>query len=247
MRRVILVGATDGLGRALAELYASRGYWVTLLGRSPEKLDALVARLRSAHPDATVAGVACDLADARRIEPAFREAIGISGHCDLFVYTAGVMPPGDGETSVAADDRVAFEVNAVAAAEMLGLAANYFRAARKGTIAAVSSIAGDRGRKANPAYCASKAALSAYLEALRHRLHPYGVKVVTVKPGFLGTRMTAGKEGLFWVCPVEEAARIVERKVDAGREVFYVYARWALVALVLRHLPRPLFKRFGPP
>lgn len=247
MKRVILVGATDGLGRALADLYASRGYWVTLLGRSKEKLDALVDRLRTAHPDATVAGVVCDLTDPSRLEPAFREAIGLSGHCDLFLYTAGVMPPGDGETSVAADDRLTFEVNTVAAAHLLGLAANYFRAARKGTLAAVSSIAGDRGRKANPAYCASKAGLSAYLEALRHRLHPFDVKVVTVKPGFVGTRMTAGKTGLFWVCPVEEAARIVERKVDAGREVFYVYARWALVALVLRHLPRPLFKRFGPP
>ncbi len=206
-----------------------------------------MAALRTSHPDATVNGVVCDLADPARIEPAFREAIALTGHCDLFLYVAGVMPPGDGETSVAADDRLTFEVNTVAAAHLLGLFANYFRAARKGTLAAVSSIAGDRGRKANPAYGASKAALSTFLEALRHRLHPYGVKVVTVKPGFLGTRMTAGKAGLFWVCPADEAARIVARKIDAGREVFYVYARWALVALVLRHLPRPLFKRFGPP
>lgn len=247
MMRVIVVGATDGLGKALAGLYAGRGAWVTLIGRSAAKLDPLVAELRTAHPDATVNGVVCDLTDAARIEPAFREAIALSGHCDLFLYVAGVMPRGDGETSVASDDRLTFEVNTVAAAHFLGLAANYLAVARKGTLAAVSSIAGDRGRKANPAYCASKAALTAYLEALRHRLHPCGVKVVTVKPGFVGTRMTEGKPGLFWVCPAEEAALTIAKKIDAGREVFYVYARWALVALVLRHLPRPLFKRFGPP
>ena len=88
MKRVVLVGATDGLGRALAAEYASRGCWVTILGRSPEKLGALVAELSARHPSATVRGVVCDLSDAARLEPAFREALEASGHCDLFLYNA---------------------------------------------------------------------------------------------------------------------------------------------------------------
>ena len=139
------------------------------------------------------------------------------------------------------------DVNAVAAVKMLGLAANYFRLARRGQIAAISSIAGDRGRKGNPAYNASKAALTTYLEGLRNRLFPFGVKVSTVKPGFLATRLLEGKKGLFWVAPPEEAARIVANRLEKGHEVFYVYRRWALFGLVVRHVPRFVFKRFGPP
>ena len=128
MKRVVLVGATDGLGRALAAEYASRGGWVTILGRSAGKLDALVADLSARHPAATIRGVVCDLADAARIEPAFREALEATGHCDLFLYNAGVMHAGDGLTCDPANDAETMNVNAVAAVRMLGLAANYFRA-----------------------------------------------------------------------------------------------------------------------
>lgn len=247
MKRVILVGATDGLGKALAEVYAARGFWVTILGRSKEKLDALVADLRQRFPVATINGVVCDVADAARLEPAFNEALAVTGHCDLFLYNAGVLHFGDGVTSAPALDAEMMEVNAVAAVRLLGLAANWFRVAGRGQIAGISSIAGDRGRRGNPAYNASKAALSAYLEGLRNRLAPFGVTVSTVKPGYVGTRMTAGKPGQFWVAPPGEAARIIADRLEKRHEVFYVYRRWALFGLVLPLVPRFVFKRFGPP
>ncbi len=247
MKRVVVVGATDGLGKALAAEYASRGAWVALVGRSPEKLEAVRREIAGRFPDATVASVLCDLNDRDRLAPAFREAVAAIGHCDLFIYNAGVMHHGDGMTAEPEKDRETMEVNAVAAVGMLGLAANYFGEARRGQIAGISSIAGDRGRKGNPAYNASKAALTTYLEGLRNRLHPFGVTVSTVKPGFVGTRMTAGKKGLVWVAPPEEAARIIADRLGRGHEVFYVYRRWALFGLVLRHVPRAIFKRVGPP
>jgi short-subunit dehydrogenase len=246
VKRVILVGATDGLGRALAAEYASRGFWVTILGRSTDKLDALVAGLSARHPAATVRGVLCDVADAARIEPAFREALEATGHCDLFLYAAGVMPAGDGATSDPEQDAGTMQVNAVAAIRMLGLAANYFRAAGRGQIAAISSIAGDRGRKGNPAYNASKAALTTFLEGLRNRLFPFGVTVSTVKPGFVGTRMLEGRKGLFWVVPPAVAARTIADRLEKGHEVFYLYRRWGLFGLALHHVPRFVFKRVGP-
>jgi short-subunit dehydrogenase len=246
VKRVVLVGATDGLGRALAAEYASRGSWVTILGRSREKLDTLVADLSARFPASTVRGVVCDLADAARIEPAFREAVEATGHCDLFLYNAGVMHGGDGATCEPDRDAETMTVNATAAVRMLGLAANYLRAARRGQIAAISSIAGDRGRKGNPAYNASKAALTTFLEGLRNRLFPFGVKVSTVKPGFIGTRMLGGRKA-FWVVPPEEAARIIADRLERGHEVFYVYRRWGLLGLAIRHVPRFIFKRLGPP
>jgi short-subunit dehydrogenase len=247
VKRVVVVGATDGLGKALAAEYASRGSWVCLVGRGAEKLEAVRAEITTRYPDATVAAVLCDLRESNRIAPAFQSAIAAIGHCDLFIYNAGVMHHGDGLTADPAKDRETMEVNAVAAVEMLGLAANYFREARRGQIAAISSIAGDRGRKGNPAYNASKAALTTYLEGLRNRLHPYGVTVSTVKPGFVGTKMTAGKAGLFWVAPPEGAARIIAERLERRHEVFYVYRRWGIFGLALHHVPRFLFKRFGPP
>jgi len=246
MRRVVIVGATDGLGRALAAEYASRGFWVALVGRDATKLQRVAGDLSSRFPTATLAPVVCDLRDRSRLEPAFREAIGAIGHCDLFLHVAGVMFPTDGETSVAAEDAETLDVNTTAAVVMLGLAANYFRLAGRGQIAAISSIAGDRGRKGNPAYTASKAALSAYLEALRNRLAAHGVTVSTVKPGFVATRMAGGRKGVFWAAPPEEAARIIADRLEKGHEVFYVYRRWGLVASVLKTMPRFLFKRVGP-
>lgn len=247
MRRVIVVGATDGLGKALAAHYAGLGSWVTLVGRSAEKLAAVAAELRARHPVASIQTVVCDLMDAAQVEPAFRAAIAASGHCDTFIYSAGVMFQGDGVTCRFDEDGPTFQVNTVAAVQMLGLAANYFRAAGRGQLVGISSIAGDRGRKANPAYTASKAALTAYLEALRNRLAPFGVQVVTVKPGFVRTRLIEGKKGVFWAAPPDEAARTIAERVERGHEVFYVYRRWALVALVLKTMPRFLFKKVGPP
>lgn len=247
MKRVILVGATDGLGRALAEVYAARGFWVTILGRSKEKLDALVADLGRRFPIATLHGVVCDLADPGRLEPAFREALEATGHCDLFLYNAGVMHRGDSLTAETALDAEMMQVNATAAVTLLGLAANWFRVAARGQIAGISSIAGDRGRKGSPAYNASKAALTTYLEGLRNRLAPFGVTVSTVKPGYVGTRMTEGKAGLFWVAPAGEAARIIADRLEKGHEVFYVYRRWAIIACAMRLMPRFLWKKVGPP
>ncbi len=247
MKRVIVVGATDGLGKSLAAEYAARGAWVALVGRGAEKLQAVRADLASRFPDATVTSVLCDLRERERIAPAFREAVASIGHCDLFVYNAGVMLGCDGEELSPAKDRETMDVNAAAAVEMLGHAANYFREARRGQIAGISSIAGDRGRKGNPAYNASKAALTTYLEGLRNRLFPFGVSVATVKPGFIGTKMTAGKKGLFWVAPPEEAARIIADRLEKRHEVFYVYRRWGILGLLLRHVPRAAFKRLGPP
>jgi short-subunit dehydrogenase len=245
--RTIVVGATDGLGRALAEVYASRGFWVTLVGRNPEKLDSVVADLNARFPIATVNGVVADMRDDTRAAPAFEEAIAKSGHCDVFVYNAGEMRAGDALTSVFDDDALVLQVNVVAAVHWLGLAANYFRAAGKGKLVGISSIAGDRGRKGNVTYCASKAALTAYLEGLRNRLASRGVQVTTVKPGYLRTRLVEGKKGVFWDAPADVAARTIADRVARGDEVFYVYRRWALVAMVMRHVPRFLFKRFGPP
>jgi short-subunit dehydrogenase len=250
MSHVLLCGATDGIGLALARLYAARGWHVGILGRDAAKLERVAAELRAAG--GTIAAAPCDVRDPAGAAEGFAAVLRALGGMDLFVYCAGVLHPGDGATTDAAADRETMDVNATGAVHLLGIAADHFRLARRGHIAAIGSIAGDRGRKGNPAYAASKAALHTYLEGLRNRLHPFGVRVTTVKPGFVRTRMLAGRAGAAAEWPAgsitaEEAARLIARGLERGREVFYVPAWWALVAFALRHTPRFVFKRLGPP
>ncbi|HSR41264.1 MAG TPA: SDR family NAD(P)-dependent oxidoreductase, partial [Longimicrobiales bacterium] len=134
------------------------------------------------------------------------------------------------------------------AIHVLERAADYFEAAGGGRIAAIGSVAGDRGRRGHPVYGASKAALHQYLEGLRHRLHGSGVGVTTVKPGWVRTRML-GEEaaGSRLAVDVDRAAEDVIRGLRQGRDVFYVPWWWGTVALALRVMPRTVYKRIAPP
>ena len=127
----------------------------------------------------------------------------------------------------------------------LNPAATYFRSRRKGSIVGISSIAGDRGRKGNPVYGATKAAMNHYLEALRNRLSDFGVHVCTIRPGFVDTAMTKGMPGLFWLISADEAARQILSAVRSKAQVRYVPWRWSLVGFVIRHIPSFLFRRMS--
>jgi NAD(P)-dependent dehydrogenase (short-subunit alcohol dehydrogenase family) len=125
----------------------------------------------------------------------------------------------------------------------LNQAAARFERARTGTIVGISSVAGDRGRRGNPAYCASKAAFSAYLEALRNRLARHGVRVVTVKPGPVATPMTEGMERLPFLIPVDRAAREILLAAQRGASVAYVPRLWRPIMFLIRQLPSGIMSR----
>lgn len=246
MRHLLLVGATDGIGLALAGEYLGRGWRVAIVGRDSGKLERIIRELRDAHPRRTVFGVVCDVTDERRVASSFREAVRRLGQLDLMIYCAGVMPSRpSGPERVYRAARETLEVNVLGAVHFLELAADYMRAAEHGAIVAIGSVAGERGRKGNPAYGASKAALHTYLEGLRHGLHGTGVRVVTVKPGFVRTRMLGNEKTRAAIDP-DDAARRIARGIRRRRESFYVPGWWAFVALALHLVPRSVFKRFGP-
>jgi short-subunit dehydrogenase len=245
VQHVILVGATDGVGLALAKLYLGRQWSVALLGRDPEKLLRVRSGLSTSYGDAKLFTHSCDITDVDAVAPAFDAAAADLGGVDLVIYCAGAMTANETTTSHFPSDRAVADVNFVGAMHVLGTAANYFQAKGRGHIAAIGSIAGERGRKAHPAYCASKAALHTYLEGLRNRFHAHGVRVSTIKPGFIKTRMLPDHDALGAIEP-DAAAVTIARGLDRGREVFFVPHWWAIVALALRWCPRFIFKRFGP-
>jgi short-subunit dehydrogenase len=239
--KVIVVGASSGIGAAITTQLARRGSTVAAVARRAEALEALAA----AH-SGRVRPYPFDTTDVDAVAELLDRIVGDLGGLDAIVYAAGVMPAiAEGEYAFE-KEREMVDVNLLGAVAWITPAAARFEAARAGTIVGISSVAGERGRRKNPVYGTTKAALTAYLEALRNRCSRYGVNVVTAKPGFIDTPMTKGVEGLFWLISADEAATAIIRLAERGNSASgYVPKRWALVAFALRMIPSFIFRRMN--
>lgn len=243
--KALVVGASSGIGEAIALALARSGAAVAVVARRGDLLEKLAAELRQAGAPAA-SFYAHDVTAYDETPDLFERIVRDLQGLDLVVYAAGVMPEvAEGEYNFAGD-RAMVEVNLLGAVAWLDLAAPYFEAQRSGTIVGISSIAGERGRRGNPVYCTTKAALTTYLESLRNRLSRYGVNVVTIKPGFVDTAMTRGKQGLFWlVSPATAAEQVLALARRGSSASGFVPRRWALVAWVVRNLPSFVFRKLN--
>jgi decaprenylphospho-beta-D-erythro-pentofuranosid-2-ulose 2-reductase len=242
----IIIGASTGMGAALARKLVDRGFQVALVARQVDKLDALVDYLNASYRDKTVVPVArayqhdvCDYEAVPGLIDSIRHDAGNDGgEIKLLVYAAGIMPPGEQGRWTFQEEQRTIETNLIGAMAWIGASAEVMKRIGHGTIVGISSVAGDRGRKGNSAYMASKAALTTYLESLRYRLHGTGVRVVTVKPGYVATPMTAGmKLPRPLTISAEVAADSIARRCERGRTVAYVPGYWGLIMLIIRTLP----------
>lgn len=241
LTKAIVIGGSSGIGEALACRLAEEGADVAIVARRQNELERVAARAPG-----RIRPYVHDVAELDRVPELFERIVGELGGADLLVYAAGVMPEmEEGEYSFE-KDRAMITVNVLGAMAWMNLAAVHFEAAQSGTILGVSSIAGERGRRGNPGYCTSKAAMTTYLESLRNRCSRYGVNVVTIKPGFVDTAMTRGKPGLFWLVSPEQVARTSLKLARRGSSASaFVPARWALVAWIVRLLPSFIFRRLN--
>ena len=238
---VLILGATSAIARATAAAFAARGASLYLASRDEEELARIAADLRIRHE----VDVHCGRFDAEAPDThaAFFESV-----CATMPQLSGVVLAfgylGDPQASRNYDvgARV-IAANFTGAASMLSLCADYFEQSRRGFIIGITSVAGDRGRQSNYVYGSAKAALSIYLQGLRNRLYPGGVRVITVKPGFVDTAMTFGLPGLFLVAsPQYVGARIVA-SLDRSADVIYLPWFWRYIMLVIRLIPERVFKR----
>ena len=240
--RVAVLGATKGMGRALARLMASRGDMVALLGRDHADLERS-ARDLEVRGGARIETAACDLERPETFAPALAAAEQALGGLDAVVVTAGLFATQD---RLEADPELARRLllvdftNTVAFCEE---ARRRLLARGGGTLCVFSSVAGERGRKPVVLYGAAKAGLTRYLEGLDHRFRAAGLRTVCVKPGFVRTSMTDGLPAPPFAGEPEAVARRVLRAMDAGTPVVYVPAPWRWVMLVIRWLPRFVMRR----
>ncbi|MDB5289925.1 MAG: short-chain dehydrogenase [Phycisphaerales bacterium] len=240
---VLIVGASSGIGRAVARRWAASGSDVLLAGRDVEDMERSAADLRLRY-GRRVEVVPFDALDFDSHESFWRDCLDRTGG-DLagVVMLHGWMPAQADAQNDFTLARKAIDTNYTSAVSLLTLAANDFEKKKRGFLCVFSSVAGDRGRQSNYAYGSAKAALTAFLQGLRNRLFKSGVSVVTVKPGFVDTAMTWGLPGLFLVASPEKVANDVFVAVGKRRAEIYTPFFWRYIMLIIKSVPEFVFKR----
>lgn len=243
MKKVLIIGATSGIASACARLWAVEHCEFFLVARNAEKLELTAGDLRARGAglihthlmDATAFEAHAGMLDA---------CLAALGQIDIALIAHGTLPDQgecEGDVTTAIKE---FTNNATSVIALGTLLANHFERQRCGTLAVISSVAGDRGRGSNYLYGAAKAAVTTFCDGLQARLFKVGVHVVTIKPGFVDTPMTQGLPlpGPLVASPAAVARRIVQ---GIGKRATTLYAPgfWALIMWVIRAIPQPLFKR----
>ena len=239
--RAIIVGASSGIGEALARALAADGCRVALVARREEKLRQLAAELDTDSGEPKARYYVHDVTEFAGAAALFEIITHELGGLDLIIYATGIMPVVGPEEYDTAKDAATIAANFTGAVAWLNEAAKRFETAKTGTIVGISSVAGDRGRRGNPVYGATKAAFNAYLESLRNRLERKGAFVVTIKPGPVKTPMTEGLRMPGMIEADQAAAEILLAAKDKVR-VAYVPAKWKPIMAVIRAIPAPIFK-----
>ena len=243
MSTVLILGATSGIASALAKEFAAHKYDLVLGGRDRDELSALASDLSLRH-SVCASVLALDALDTQTHAASLTSFLTEAGN-DLAGAVVCIGYLGDqAKAQVDWDEaRLILETNFTGCVSALNILANLFELRRTGFICALSSVAGDRGRQSNYLYGAAKAGLSVYLQGLRNRLFPAGVKVITVKPGFVDTRMTYGRPGLFLLASPESVAQGIFRAIVKGKSVVYLPWFWRPIMLIVRSIPEAIFKR----
>lgn len=240
-KSLLVVGGSSDIARATALAFARNGWNVTLAGRDLDVLTASAADLELRAPGSTVAAARLDILDTAAFAP-FLDALPVLP--DAVLSAVGLL--GD-QTQAERDPAHAERIlrsNFEGPSLFLGLVAERFEARGAGTIVGISSVAGERGRASNYVYGAAKAGFTAFLSGLRNRLAGRGVQVLTVKPGFVRTRMTEGmKLPRALTAEPQELGEAIFRAVARGRDVIYVRPVWRLVMAIIRAIPEPVFKK----
>lgn len=247
LRRVVLLGATSAIAEQVARQLVAQGASLYCVGRQPEKLDALLDNLRVIAGSAQrIDGCCADLTHTARHVTLIDAAEQHLGSIDAVLIAHGTLPD---QQVCSTDADTALEqinTNALSVISLLTHLANRLEQQQRGVIAVIGSVAGDRGRQSNYVYGAAKGMVAIFLQGLRNRLADANVAVVTIKPGFVDTPMTAGlnKGGPLWATP-ERIAHGIVCAMHKGQSVAYLPWFWRPIMLIIKHIPEALFKRMS--
>jgi len=243
-KRILIIGATSAIAEATARTWAAESNQLYLVARNEARLQTLAKDLdiRGAH---TVDYSTLDVNQFDAQQAMMDKAIQSLGGLDIALIAHGTLSD---QKACEQDFKVAraeLNTNAISVMSLLTHLANYFEAQKKGTIAVISSVAGERGRQSNYVYGAAKGAVSIFLQGLRQRLHKSGVHVLTIKPGFVDTPMTQDlKKGLLWAQP-HAIAKLIHKGMASKKNIIYTPGYWVMIMAVVKAIPERLFKKIS--
>lgn len=243
-KRIVIVGATSAIAEHCARWWVKdAAVDLTLVGRDLARTERVAADLRVRSPRSTVRAREADFIDPPAIHRLADEIVA-EGAVDILLVAHGSLP----DQAVCQQDLAAcheaLSVNGISPALFAEAFAGHMQKANRGTLAVIGSVAGDRGRRSNYVYGAAKGLLTRYAQGLQHRLAGTGVKVVLIKPGPTDTPMTAHlKQQGGRLASVEDVARLIVQGINQGRPVVYAPGKWALIMMVIRHLPSFIFNK----
>lgn len=238
MKNVIITGATSGIGRELALQYSEKGNKVGLIGRRTERLKKLKIEIGDLAYTRTL-----DVTDHEKAEVVYQELIDEMGGMDIMILNAGIgrlqmLPPWRAESKL-------IEVNALAFAHGCHFAFEYFRKKDEGHIVGMSSMASLLASHRAAAYTATKHFISNYMVSYRQKAKrvPSDITITEIRAGYIWTEMTARSKGMFWVAPVEKAAKQMVKGISKKKNYLYVTKRWRLLAWVVKCIPEWVWNR----
>ena len=243
-RKILVLGATSGIAEATCRIWASQGAALFLVARNQAKLDAVAADLRTRGASYVDTAVA-DLDDTDNHPELLAHAVNSLTGMDIAYLAHGIL--GD-QAEAEQDFNAAAQIiytNYMAPVSLLTWLADFCVQRHAGTLAVISSVAGDRGRKSNYLYGSSKAGLSAFLAGLRNRVDREGVTVLTIKPGPTRTAMTAAMPDSEKFADVDSVAESIVSAIDKRKDNLYVPFQWQPIMFVIRHLPERIFKKLN--
>jgi decaprenylphospho-beta-D-erythro-pentofuranosid-2-ulose 2-reductase len=243
---ILIIGATSAIAKATARHYAvNNKASFFLVARNADALDELQQDLQ-VRGAAKVISSAHDMNDDHLYQKWIEEAFQSLGSIDIVLMAHGIL----GNQKACEADVFAMKemmkINALSSLEMLTIIANKMQEQGSGTIAFISSVAGDRGRPSNYVYGASKAVVTTFLQGLRARMAKVGVHVLTIKPGFVDTPMTAAidKGGPLWAQP-EDIAIGIAKAIEKRKNTVYLPWFWRIIMAIIIHIPETIFKKLN--
>ena len=243
-KKILVLGATSGIAEATCRIWAAEGASLFLVARNPEKLDAVAADLKT-RGAAYVGTAVADLDDTSQHPALLAHAVNSLTGLDVAYLAHGIL----GDQAKAEQDFATAEqilhTNFVSVVSLLTWLANFCVQRRWGVLAVISSVAGERGRKSNYLYGASKAGLTAFLGGLRNRVDREGVTVLNIKPGPVKTAMTSAMAGNEKFADVNKVAQSIVKAVEAKADNLYVPFQWQPIMFVIRHIPERVFKKLN--
>lgn len=241
-KKIVIFGATSAIAYEIAKIYAQQGYDICLVARDVAKLKILQQDMATRYPSANSMSIQLDINHIEKHQEVLQKILESFKVIDIAIIAHGTLSNQQACENSVDELMQEYQTNCLSYLSLLTLLGNYFEKQQKGSIVAITSVAGDRGRQSNYVYGSAKAAVTAFLSGLRARLSKKGVQVLTVKPGFVDTPMVAHLNKNILFAKPEKVALDISKAISKKKHVIYTPGFWRWIMSIIKLIPENVFK-----